>query len=115
MTKMYATSTEILRNYANMILEAENPEEGGPQPLDVDNEFDSDKLESNNKMPADVDQEQDELSTDPIIDLSAAIASSLESENASEQEIEQTIKLFLKKNNYELTPVNGLTNSFGKL
>lgn len=116
---MATSATELLRQYSNMIAEADMGQEQ-PQPdLDVDpgleGEEPNSQEEESDYDDMDNDESPEDVSDDPIKELSAAIAAELDHGDRLEDLIHRTIHSFLESNNYELTPINGLTNNMGKL
>ena len=116
---MATSSAELLRNYATIVAEAQMGEEE-PQPdLDVEPGLEGEEPNSQEEESDYDDMDNDEsptdVSDDPIKELSAAIAAELDHGDRLEDLIHRTIHSFLESNNYELTPINGLTNNMGKL
>jgi hypothetical protein len=103
---MFKSSSEILREYAQIITEASIEDATGfshgidlPDESMMDSDDDEKSSEDNDFLTYDQVPE-----TDPVINLSRAL--SVDSDK---------IENWLRKNNYEITPIGGLSNTKGNV
>ena len=100
--------SELLRNYADIITEANG--EGNRS----DNDFQSDDDNPAFNVPDEEAPLEDDYgdADEPVTELSHAISVRI---GGDEQKIEQAILGFLQKNKYELIPLGGISNNDGQV
>jgi len=122
---MALSATELMRNYAEMIREAE--EDLPPTPAedtdthDANNPFAAKSQDSSKPEPDSEPEPEDEEnnmnqfdSDDPVWEMASDISDTLRLD-VDTNDIVREIHSFLERNNLEITPIGGLTNKQGNV
>ena len=105
--------SELLRNYSDIIAEAE--QSFNDEPTEDGNDFESDDDNPAFNVPDDdisLEDEHDHDPNEPVMELSHLLSTHI---GGDEQKIEQVILGFLQKNKYELIPIGGISDTEGQV